>query len=98
MSKKKDEIEKGIEIREVETFGKDRRAERTIHELVSRKSRIDEEIKEVQKQIYELESKMMEDTKHEHGRKDPINDFQGLSWFSMGVCSEDRLFSNSSVY
>lgn len=72
--------------------------EGTVQDLVDRKSQIDREIREVQKQIYELESSLLDGWKRTDCEGGPFVSLCGEPRQRQIVQPEERFFSNSSVY
>lgn len=73
-------------------------AEGTFQDLVDRKSQIDREIQEVQKQIYELESSLLDEWKRTDCKDGPFVSLCAGPRERKIVLPEERFFSNSSVY
>lgn len=70
----------------------------TVQDLVDRKSQIDREIREVQKQIYELESSVLDEWKRTDCEDGPFFSLCAEPRQRKIVLPEERFFSNSSVY
>jgi len=79
-------------------LARDGREEGTVQDLVHRKSQIDREIREVQNQIYELESRLLDELKQTESETGHFVGLLAESWQKNVVLPEERLFSNSSVY
>eukprot|EP00963_Diacronema_lutheri_P010877 scaffold1222_cov317-Pavlova_lutheri.AAC.24 len=79
-------------------LARDGREEGTVQDLVHRKSQIDREIREVQNQIYELESRLLDELKQTESETGHFVGLLAESWQRNVVLPEERLFSNSSVY